>query len=72
MDQNRTELSVHAVHDHTAMMNGGDPRLIDLVQRMLRFNPMRMISAKEVLSHASFDDIPDEVRKQCVEGLAEQ
>jgi serine/threonine protein kinase len=53
-------------------MNGGGPRLIDLVLRMLRFDPMRRMSAKEALSHLYFEDIPEEARRQCVQGLAAQ
>jgi hypothetical protein len=65
-----TEFPAHAGNDLTAMMNGGDPRLIDLVLRMLKFDPMRMISAKEALSHTYSNDIPKKVRRQCVQGLA--
>jgi serine/threonine protein kinase len=49
-----------------AMMTGGDPLLVDLVLRMLRFDPMRRISAKEALSHPYFDDLPEDIRRQCV------
>lgn len=52
--------------DLAAMMNGGDPLLIDLVLRMLKFDPMKRISAKEALCHPYFDDIPIELKQMCV------
>jgi serine/threonine protein kinase len=52
--------------DIGAMMGGADPLLIDVVVRMLRFDPMKRISAKEALCHPYFDDIPAEMRKECL------
>jgi serine/threonine protein kinase len=60
------EMPAHARGDLAAMMAGGDPLLSDLVPRMLRFDPMRRISAKEALRHPYFDDVPDEIRRQCI------
>ncbi|OHS98245.1 CMGC family protein kinase [Tritrichomonas foetus] len=59
-------LPVHEPCDLAAMMNGADPLLIDLVLRMLRFDPMKRISAKEALQHPYFDDIQGEMRKACL------
>ncbi|KAH0794921.1 CMGC family protein kinase [Histomonas meleagridis] len=49
-----------------AMMSGADPLLIDLVLRMLRFDPMKRISAKEALNHPYFDGIIPEMRRICL------
>lgn len=48
------------------MMNGADDLLIDLVLRMLRFDPMKRISAREALNHPYFDSIPPEMKKICL------
>ena len=60
------ELPQHEPCDLAAMMGGADPFLIDLVLRMLRFDPMKRISAKEALQHPYFDDIPEEMRTACL------
>jgi hypothetical protein len=56
------EMPEETGNDVAAMMTGGDPLLIDLALWMLRFNPMRRISAKEALHNSYFDDM----RRQCV------
>lgn len=60
------ELPQLEASDLAAMMNGADPLLIDLVKRMLRFDPMKRISAKEALQHPYFDEISCEMRLACV------
>lgn len=52
--------------DLAEMMSGADDLLIDLVMRMLRFDPMKRISAKEALNHPYFNDIMPEMRKICL------
>lgn len=63
------ELPKHEPKDLVAMMNGADPLLIDLVKRMLRFDPMKRISAKEALQHPYFEGIPEEMKRACLSNL---
>jgi serine/threonine protein kinase len=51
--------------DLRAMMEGADPGLIDLVLQMLRFDPLKRISARDALMHPYFEDIPEEMRRRC-------
>jgi hypothetical protein len=67
-----TKLPVHAGNDRTAMTNGRHRRLIDLALPMLRFDSRRRMSVSEAPSHHSFDEIQEEVRRKCVQGLAAQ
>jgi serine/threonine protein kinase len=51
--------------DLAAMMEGAEPGLIDLVLQMLRFDPLKRISARDALMHPYFEDIPEEMRRRC-------
>ena len=43
-----------------------DLALIDLIEKMLVFNPAKRISAKEALDHPYFNDIPLDMRRACI------
>lgn len=43
-----------------------DLALIDLIEKMLIFNPSKRISAKEALEHPYFNDIPLDMRRACI------
>lgn len=42
-----------------------DEFLIDLVSKMLQYNPMRRLTAQDALKHPFFDNIPLQIRKMC-------
>lgn len=47
------------------VVKGADPRAIDLIEKMLTYDPARRITAKEALSHPYFDDLPQTVKEAC-------
>ena len=62
----RIEIPEFPGSDIPAMMSGSDPLLIDLVLRMLKYDPTKRISAREALNHPFFDDIPNEMKQICI------
>lgn len=46
-------------------MPGADPRAVDLIERMLVYDPAKRISAREALDHPYFSDISPEIRERC-------
>ena len=40
--------------------------LVDLMEKMLHFDPAKRITAKEALEHPYFNDIPIDMRKACI------
>ncbi|KAH0785577.1 cyclin-dependent kinase 3 [Histomonas meleagridis] len=51
--------------DLSTVIEGADPLLIDLIAKMLRYDPAERISAKAALDHPYFDDLSPEVKASC-------
>ena len=53
------------------VLNSDDNFFIDLVEKMLMYNPTKRLSVVQALMHPYFDDVPDAIRELCwPKGLA--
>ena len=42
-----------------------DDNLIDLISKMLQYDPMKRLNAQDALKHPFFDNIPKQIRDIC-------
>lgn len=55
---------------HTAklleeVLPGADPLLIDLISKMLVYDPVRRVTAAQALNHEYFEDLPQQLKQKC-------
>jgi serine/threonine protein kinase len=51
--------------DLSEVIPNADPLALDLIDKMLEYNPAKRISAKAALDHPYFDDLPHSVKQAC-------
>jgi serine/threonine protein kinase len=51
--------------DLSEVIPHADPLALDLIEKMLDYNPVTRISAKAALDHPYFDDLPHSVKQTC-------
>jgi serine/threonine protein kinase len=49
----------------TEIIRGADPLALDLIEKLLEYDPAKRISAKTALDHPYFDDLSDAVKDAC-------
>ena len=54
-----------AKKDLSEIINTTDPNAIDLIEKMLKYNPLERISAKEALNHPYFADLSQAIKDTC-------
>ena len=51
--------------DLSEIVHTADPNAVDLIDKMLKYNPSDRISAREALSHPYFDDLSQAIKDTC-------
>jgi serine/threonine protein kinase len=62
------DISGFSLDDTTTLQDSlkvDDPYLIDIIAKMLIYDPTKRLSVVEALTHPFFDSIPDSVREKC-------
>ncbi|KAJ4456818.1 putative Cell division control protein 2 [Paratrimastix pyriformis] len=69
LDGYKTDFPVYPPRHLQHIITGLDPTGIDLLTRMLQYDPALRITAKNALQHAYFNDVPVELRHVSLTGL---
>ena len=56
------DMQAHPAQSLAALVPTMDPAAIDLLDKMLKYEPSQRISAKDALSHPYFDDLPASIK----------
>jgi serine/threonine protein kinase len=61
----KTTFPTYARRDLTEIIPNADPLALDLIEKMLEYDPSKRISAKSALDHPYFDDLSPTVKEAC-------
>jgi p38 MAP kinase len=59
-------LPMHQALDFGEFLNCGDPQLVDLIAKMLVYNPRERITALNALKHPYFEKVAAKTREICL------
>ncbi|KAH0795155.1 AChain A, Cyclin-dependent kinase 2 [Histomonas meleagridis] len=61
----RSSFKEHEQQDLKVVFNSDDEYFVDLIKKMLEYNPSKRITALEALNHPYFNDIPKTLYEKC-------